>query len=745
MATIKKDIGAYSAYAIAVKHGYKGTEAEWVAAQEKARVDSEAAAKAAKTAQEAAEAAREQAQTAKTSAETAQTAAAQAAQTATGAAGAATQASQAAQTAKEAAEQAQTGAQNAKTGAKTANTEAQAAKTAAEKAAQEAKAAQTGAVEAKTLAETAQGKAEEAAQGVAADREQIGANKSGLEAAQQELTATKEQLTETKAALATTQEDLKKAQRAIQFQAELNRGQTWDFEEDDQEAYQRTVPSGAKAGAVMAVGGKTVVWNQISDDWKTVVKNAILYFPKGQTIAAGHQYLISYDAAGDAENVTTKIILYYRTESGSPVECGTVSSTGAGKKKGITTATQSGISNLTADITGSVWLYIYNPNGGVDNIKISDLTLMFGSGNEPTDTSAPRIAKIEAYAAAHPEYNAGELVSALVDEARVAGKNIAKPVSAFSKSGITMTVDKDGIYHFSGTALETIYATSEQFVLPGGTYTVSINAATPANVYLSVSSLTQLMVGANTVKTGKFEGGIAYIYFYIRKGVVMDNVFIAFQVERGSASTAYSPHRDPVTFPIPSAVQSLPGYGWSAGSVANTIERTENGWQYVQRVGSVDLGTLAWHDGVTATSARRMNSRTKPDNAKIPISASDTPNVICKTYDRVSPNETWLCTKEGVTLNAKEGNVVVYDSQYSTAESLAAFKQHVQGVMLYYELSTPITTDITTLMGDSLAPFAVESGGSITLHHPKADEGFTIDVPAKVQYITKLSEVSANG
>lgn len=37
-------IGAYSAYAIAVKHGYEGTEAEWIAAQEAARVAAEAAA-----------------------------------------------------------------------------------------------------------------------------------------------------------------------------------------------------------------------------------------------------------------------------------------------------------------------------------------------------------------------------------------------------------------------------------------------------------------------------------------------------------------------------------------------------------------------------------------------------------------------------------------------------------------------------------------------------------------------------
>lgn len=731
------------------------------------------AAQAAQTAKEAAEQAQTGAQEAQTGAETAKTEAQAAKTAAQGAASTAQTAANTAQGAAAAAGNAQQSvealasqvqgdadkvaadkaeAQKAAGDALGSQQEAQRQATAAQDAATSAGAAATSAAESKGQAETARtgaeaakAKAEEAAQGVAADREQIGANKSGLEAAQQELTATKEQLTETKAALETTQKDLAKAQRAIQFQAELNKGQTWDFETDDQEAYQRQVPSGAKAGAVMEWGGKTVMWNQISDDWKTVVKNAVLYFPKGQTIAAGHQYLISYDAAGDAENVATKIILYYRPESESPVECGTVSSTGAGKKKGITTATQSGISNLTADITGSVWLYVYNPNGGVGNIKISDLTLMFGSGNEPTDTTDPRIAQIEAYVAAHPEYNAGELVSALVDEVRLAGKNVAMPLSAFSKSGVTMSVDKDGIYHFSGTTTAAIGSMSNRFKLPGGTYTVSVSAALPAQVFLSISSMTQLMVGSNTVKTGKFEGGMAYVYLYVGKGVVMDNVSITFQCERGSAPTAYSPYRDPVTYPIPSAVRSLPGYGWSAGSVTNTVERTENGWQYVQRVGSVDLGTLDWYDGATGTSARRMVTRQLPDNVKIPQESSKLANLVCPKYEPVTPDDTWLCVKDGISLNKVEGTVLVYDSAFTTAESLAAFKAHVTGVPLYYELATPITTDITALMGDSLAPFAVEAGGSITLHHPKADEGFTLDVPGKIQYITKLSEVSANG
>nr|DAD74403.1 MAG TPA: nucleoid-associated protein [Siphoviridae sp. ct3pR10] len=544
--------------------------------------------------------------------------------------------------------------------------------------------------------------------------------------------------------LEAAQKDIAKMKRAIQFQTELNKGQTWDFETDTQDAYQRQVPSGAKAGAVMAVGGKTVGWNQIADDYGKTLINKLLYFPKGQTITAGHKYLIAYDATAEQAGMQTQVI-FYVNENGKILQAGSVSSTAAGHQKGIAVATKSGISTLADGIPGSACMYVYQPNGGVDNIKVIDLTLMFGSGNEPTDTSDPRIAQIEAYAAAHPEYNAGELVSALVDEVRVAGKNVAEPISAFSKSGVTMSVDKDGVYHFSGTATAVVGATSKQFALPSGTYTVSVESALPANVYVSISSILKLMVGPNTVKTGNWEGGTAYVYLYIGKGVIMDNVSIAFQVERGSTHTAYVPYQQPSTYPIPAAVQSLPGYGWSAGSVANTVERTDNGWQYVQRVGSVDLGTLDWYDGSTGTSARRMVTRQPPDNVKIPQESSVLSNLLCTKYAPVTPDDTWPCVKEGIALNKANAEVLVYDSAFATAESLAAFKAHVTGVPLYYELATPITTDITALMGDSLAPFAAEAGGSITMHHPKADEGFAIDVPAKIQYITKLSEVSANG
>ena len=733
------------------------------------------AAQAAQTAKEAAEQAQTGAQeaqtgaeTAKTEAQAAKTAAEEAAKSAQGAASTAQTAANTAQGAAAAAGNAQQSvealasqvqgdadkvaadkaeAQKAAGDALGSQQEAERQATAAQEAATSAGAAADRAAESKGQAETArvgaeaaQAKAEEAAQGVAADREQIGANKSGLEAAQQELTATKEQLAETKATLTTIQEDLKKAQRAIQFQAELNKGQTWDFEEDTQEAYQRQVPSGAKAGAVMEWGGKTVGWNQLCDALPNpgTYKGVKVSVSKGNVslsgtatdavlvgvgyaavTVSGHKYMATGLQGGSKSTFYVQGVNenngYYNILDSTAI----FAATGAKYRY-----------NIIA-VAGTVFAHTFQP-------MVIDLTLLYGPGNEPTDTSDPRIAQIEAYAAAHPEYNAGELLSALVDEVRVAGKNVAEPVSAFSKSGVTMSVDKDGVYHFSGTATAVVGATSKKFTLPGGTYTVSVKSALPANVYVSISSIPALMVGPNTVKTGNFKGGAAYVYLYIRNGVVMDDVSIAFQVERGTTRTAYVPYQQPSTYPIPAAVKSLPGYGWSAGRVSNTVERTENGWQYVQRVGSVDLGELTWSIAESVTYGSKYfvsNSIVNPTKAPAFLIAGYT------AFDSAAMLNTdmscWISFNWGVN-----GRVIIRDDKYT---DVASFKTAMSGKPLYYELATSITTDITAPMGDSLAPFSVEAGGSITLHHPKADEGFTLDVPGKIQYITKLSEVSANG
>lgn len=426
--------------------------------------------------------------------------------------------------------------------------------------------------------------------------------------------------------LEATQKDIAKMKRAIKFQAELNKGQTWDFEVDTQEAYQRIVPSGAKAGAVMEWGGKTVAWNQLASI-KTAASTEMNFLNVKIPTSAfrlKHKYYFS-DVANESDGTdfTFSTVGFWNATMDKYVRLETTPIRKNGKSAIVASWTALPEGTSENDLTNIVFQYI-GANSAEDSRVLAeeltciDLTLLFGPGNEPTDTSDPRIAQIEAYAAAHPEYASGELVNALVDEVRVA------------------------------------------------------NAA--------------------------------------------------------GDSTA--------THPIPDAVRSLPGYGWSAGNVANTVERTENGWQYVQRVGSVDLGTLRWSPQKISIDAYRYQ-------ITLPLMLSNTKNIVTAAYSYVGGG-TW--TGE-IGIGTYYSIIQIFDSAYSdgTAESLAAFKAHITGVPLYYELATPITTDITALMGDALAPFAVEAGGSITLHHPKADEGFAIDVPAKIQYITKLSEVSANG
>nr|DAH20969.1 MAG TPA: hypothetical protein [Caudoviricetes sp.] len=550
--------------------------------------------------------------------------------------------------------------------------------------------------------------------------------------------------------LEATQKDVAKMKRAIQFQAELNKGQTWDFEEDAQAAYQRQVPSGAKAGAVMEWGGKTVAWNQ---QWKALTKRY-----QGVAVTA------NADGSCDISGVFDNSLGYGFFTCGEEITWNRVSQhvyllvAPKGFDRGIGVA---GYGRLSADASNlAVWkapkettnwknyVCIVANSGDTVNYQklrfaVIDLTLLYGSGNEPADTTDPRIAQIEAYAAAHPEYNSGELVSAQVDEVRVRGKNLANIViSDISRRGVTLQSNGNGTYTITGTASDgQVSFESNKFKLKKGkTYKL---VGTPTNGSLATyysyirgaSDWTEYYSEAGgrvfTAKHNEYRVG-----FTVKDGNTVSGVIWAPMVTEDTAATYddYSPYREDL-YPIPSAVQALPGYGWSAGSVANTVERTENGWQYVQRVGSVDLGTLQWE-----YSASKLLFSANVDGV-VDTGNSGYTKLECAV---LMPGKAfWGNITDGdgeITIN--HGIAIARKMAYGNVED---FTSYVSGHPLYYELATPITTDITALMGDSLAPFAVEAGGSITMHHPKADEGFAVDVPAKIQYITKLSEVSANG
>lgn len=191
---------------------------------------------------------------------------------------------------------------------------------------------------------------------------------------------------------------------------------------------------------------------------------------------------------------------------------------------------------------------------------------------------------------------------------------------------------------------------------------------------------------------------------------------------------------------IPEAIRNLPGYGWSAGTAKNWVDYENK--KYYKCIDSMDLGTLDWKINTTSSVGNHFYGSVKHFNFKY-LGAFGTTvyNVLCSKYRTVARSSNVFVDKtitvDGVTVVSQ---IQVKDTAYTDA---AAFKQTMQGVMLYYELETPIVTDISDLLTDDfLRNLTVEAGGSITFKN--GNDSYLIPVPNEEEYIVKLSEVGGN-
>lgn len=187
---------------------------------------------------------------------------------------------------------------------------------------------------------------------------------------------------------------------------------------------------------------------------------------------------------------------------------------------------------------------------------------------------------------------------------------------------------------------------------------------------------------------------------------------------------------------IPEAIRNLPGYGWSAGTAKNYVDYENK--RYVQCVSSVDLGTLTWTAGESVSFKTHHLA-----GQKLTKSYSIAPNFICPKYSTKTQNESWGKTSiTGISATSNvNGYIYVNDTSYTDATT---FKQAMSGVMLYYELETPIVTDISDLLTDDfLRNIEVEAGGSVTFKNSNGDS-YRIPVPSEEEYIVKLSEIGGS-
>lgn len=351
---------------------------------------------------------------------------------------------------------------------------------------------------------------------------------------------------------------------------------------------------------------------------------------------------------------------------------------------------------------------------------------------------------------------------------------LVKPVpTVVTQAGVKFTFSNDGIITLNGTATTTGNAVSLQSVKNQKGHKYLMVANPLSGVYgkdqlqFSSQSYGQDSTGHGTIITNESSNEKWYYTLYVYEGVTYDNVKLQPQIYdltamfgSGNEPTTveefekifpadYYPYnagevvRTGVTevavgdtaYPIPEAIKALPGYGWSAGTARNYVDYKNK--QYVQCVQSVDLGTLSWVAGVGGKVSFQTSQVT---GQKLTKNYSVPPNIICSKYSTKTQNELWgHINVTGITADANtDGYIDVNDTSYTDA---TAFKQAMQGVMLYYELETPIVTDISSLIPDDfLRNIEVEAKGSVTFKNSNGDD-YRIPVPSEEEYIVKLSEV----
>lgn len=389
----------------------------------------------------------------------------------------------------------------------------------------------------------------------------------------------------------------------------------------------------------------------------------------------GHKYLILFNFEAVSSGITGP------SYEGC-ISTSIVKSLGGNKYGAIITATSAVASfYLKAGGTKSVgdtWYF--------DNVNFIDLTLMFGAGNEP--------ATVEEFESMFPlpyyDYNPGELISFNADGIQTVGRNLVD-INTFPELTGKGEIDANGAWHLSSLSVgvtlwkNTVGYTGRLY------YEYSCRYANGGNngagqrfkfVYTDGTSST----GVHS-SIGKVVESFQTDYGSSIESWISD-VFLYFLTDPQTDGTdGYIPYKSStLNLSIPSmtsgGVQIFPDGMRSAGTVYDEAIVDPDGYvrKVVKRIGDVDLGTLTWSyvETYSVFFSGLITLRTGQRNA------------VCSAYD--NPYNSALATMEDKTLTTRAAlggnNIIVKDTTYTDA---AAFKSAMSGVMLYYELATPVS------------------------------------------------------
>ena len=567
-----------------------------------------------------------------------------------------------------------------------------------------------------------------------------------------------------KTALADTNKELANARREIRVLNKVSQGVLWEFEVDSQNAYTRQVPTGAYAAAVESIGGQTVAWNQygkLSNLIRTNKCNAV----KSEESEFGRKVTFTVTEAGTGLN-------WNGVDSGMPyvpdhyIYVSAIVDVPKATRYGFYSIGDKSEKELSVgknklsvvekfktlpESQGKFFALLLKMDSAgyevgdvatIENWVFVDLTKLFGTVNEPVDALDPRIAWIDYYVNKYSGYNVGELVSASVREIDFLGSNLLDEDELIQgmyllNAGAVPTISPDEVNRFVSTNFIPLSREANEIVIKSekanGRYTNWMGFLDYKKRVISAGAWKY-----NTPISKPFGTRYVLFRFSIAKNTgdlsPGDIAEADFQINTGTLAADYSPYKSE-TMLIPEEVQQLPGYGWSAGDAQNTVERTEDGWQYVQRVDEMVI------DGSSINPNMGFIGKRTTDNAIvfsviIPTKKNGGSIEPDKLENIKTANSLFTNTKTRACCTWGWGRQIgIVLDVGSTLEDIKKWADNTL-MKTYYELETPIITDISDIMGKEALIFETGPSGTITMKNDAE-----LYVPANIQYTVKLSEV----
>lgn len=476
------------------------------------------------------------------------------------------------------------------------------------------------------------------------------------------------------------------------------------------------------------VKGKTIVWNQLMDKSKyqeTITKQGVTFTNNGDgsitvngtadsviyyrldnaiSVSVGHKLMIVGGISGGS---WTSYLLYDDSDSAHGFD-----DSGVGKIYTIT------------EPLAKLYIYInkdYTANNLVFKPQLFDLTKMFGAGNEPTTPAE--------FSAMFPDdyypYNAGELKTIIPTSVEASGINMLNlvgrkeilsdtvgyrsPTDAYSEidtyvyyKGVSPNgyLTSEKVVEATVLSSSVIVKTADNIgadgygvgipltVVPSTTYYIKYTASTSGVVSIGYLNSSKMVIDYSwTISNNQFTtpGDCRYVLLVFRPNThgtsaTFENICVS-----TVQTNEYQPYRK-YRINITSS-KYFPDGMRSAGSAYDEINFLSQ--KATKRIGAVDMGTLNWSYEPISSHERFLAS---VDGIKI-ASGSAKGNLVCPKYATVSVDDVYLHTADKTIAvhNAVE-QIWVYDTSYTDA---ATFKAAMSGVMLYYELVTPIETTIT--------------------------------------------------